>query len=132
MILVFFAMAALSACSKEDILQQEMNRLRGNWDLKEITGGFTGAGYEADFTQLIMTNSNRYSIEADNSSIEEGDYTLNIEEDELVIRFEPDVPDNRPFSEMEKTIEFKDNNRKLILIEPCCDLYTYEFERTAE
>ena len=133
---VFIALCVtmfLTACSKEDALQQEMNRLRGSWDLESISGGFAGTGYQADFIQLSMTNSNRYTLLAeDNSTIQEGSYTLSIEDDQLMIRFISDVPDNQSFDKMEKKVEWKDENRKLFLSEPCCDLYNYSFEKTTE
>ena len=132
MIIAILAVFALSACSKEDVLQQEMNRLRGTWELKDITGGIAGTGYDANFTHLFMTNNNRYQLSADDQTVQEGSYTLKIEGDKLVIRFQADADDNIPFDEFEKTIEWQDNDRKLILSEPCCDLFVYTFERTQE
>lgn len=131
-IIILLAALALGACSKEDRLAQEMNRLRGTWDLKEITGGIAGTGYEANFAQLVMRNQNRYSLLADNAPVQEGSYALAIEEDKLVIRFTADTPDNIPFDEFEKTVQWQDNDRKLILNEPCCDLFVYTFERIQE
>lgn len=129
-VLILLSALTLGACSKEDALQQEMNRLRGTWNLAEITGGIAGTGYEADFAQLEMSNRNRYRLLADGASIQEGDYELTIEEEELVIRFTPNTPDNVNFDEFEKTILWQNNNRTLILSEPCCDLFVYNFERT--
>lgn len=126
------ALFALSACSKDDALQQEMNRLRGTWELKDITGGIAGTGYDANFTHLFMANNNRYELLADDQAVQEGSYTLKIEEDKLVIQFQADAADNVPFDEFEKSVEWQDNDRKLILSEPCCDLFVYNFERTQE
>ena len=132
LIFAILAVFALSACSEDDVLQQEMNRLRGTWDLESISGGLAGTGYEANFAQLSMTNQNRYSLLADDAPVQQGSYALSIEEDKLVIRFTPDAPDNITFDEFEKTVQWHDDDRKLILSEPCCDLFVYTFERTQE
>ena len=131
-IIAVLALFVMSACSKEDALQQEMNRLRGTWELQNITGGIAGTGYDANFNQLYITNNNRYQLLSDNQAVQEGSYTLKIEDDQLVIRFEADATDNIAFDEFEKSVEWQDSNRKMRLSEPCCDLFVYDFERTQE
>lgn len=127
--IILAAILTLSSCSKDDTLQQEMNRLRGTWELKSITGGIAGTGYDANFDKLMMNNENHYSLLADGNSVQEGSYTLTIENDNLVIRFQPDAEDNITFDEFEKSVQWENNDRKLILSEPCCDLFVYIFER---
>ena len=63
-LLITLTVFALSACSKEDTLQLEKNRLEGFWLLTELTGGISGTGYEANFDHLQMTNHNRYALMA--------------------------------------------------------------------
>ena len=129
---IALSLILMTSCSKKDPLHQEMNRLRGTWLLKEISGGFAGTGYTANWTHLIMTNQNRYVLESDGSTVQEGAYELTTEDEKLIIRFEADTPDNVPFDEFEKTLSFLEDNRKIVLSEPCCDLFTYSLERTNE
>lgn len=127
--LFFTALLLWAACSKKDPLQQDMNRLQGVWNLLEISGGFAGTGYDANFTKLEMDNDGDYSLTSDEATIQEGEYKLKIEDEQLIIRFVPDGTDNIPFDDFEKSVLFQEDDNKLILSEPCCDLFTYMFER---
>ena len=131
-LLITLTVFALSACSKEDPLQHEKSRLVGFWQLTEITGGIAGTGYEANFDHLQMTNNNRYTLMVYDSFIQEGDYDLTIENDQLTIRFIPDSADTIIFDDFEKAVLFSEEDRKLVLSDPCCDLYVYLFEKEGE
>ena len=131
-LLITLTVFALSACNKEDTLQPEQNRLEGFWLLTEITGGIAGTGYEVNFDHLQMTNHNRYALMAYDSFVQEGDYDLTIENDQLIIHFIPDMADTIIFHDVEKTVLFSEQDRKLVLSDPCCDSFVYPFEREGE
>jgi len=126
---------AVTACSKEeDPFQQEKNRLQGLWLLTEITGGIAGTGYEANFSHLEMTSQDRYALLDRESSniLQEGDYRLRTENEELIITFTPDDSEEVFFYDVEKTVTFGEQDQLLTLSDPCCDLFVYQFEREEE
>ena len=61
------------------------------------------------------------------SVVQEGDYDLTIENDQLIIRFIPDMVDTIIFDDVEKTVLFSEQDRKLVLSDPCCDSFVYPF-----
>ena len=59
--------------------------------------------------------------------VQEGNYELDKEDDQLFIRFAPNAMDTTIFSDHEKTITFSNGNNNLTLTDPCCDLFIYTF-----
>ena len=131
-LLITLAAFAFFACSKEDTPWPEENRLEGFWLLTEIAGGIAGTGYEANFDHLQMTNNNRYSLMVFDAVLQEGNYELSTENDELIIRFIPDSADAIIFDDVEKVVLLSEQDQKLVLSDPCCDSFVYLFEREGE
>ena len=117
----------LSSCGEEMVVNQENEKLEGYWLLTEITGGFAGNGYKANFDHLQINKGQQYSLMVQDAVIQEGNYQLKEEEDQLFIQFIPNASDTIPFDNEEKRIILNDEGNILTLMEPCCDLYNYSF-----
>ena len=131
-ILIFLMLAGLTwtACEKSSDTQ-ETNELIGTWDLIKVTGGFSGAGYPAKFDALRIKTSEFELLKA-KSSIYTGAYTLKPttgtpDSFKISSSVQPIIDG---FSNYDKTISLSKDN--LVLSDPCCDLYTYEFTRTKD
>ena len=127
--LICLAAFTLFACSKDDEFNSENDRLEGFWLLTEVTGGIAGSGYEVNFDHLQINADNRYSLMVHDSFIQEGTYELSEEDDKILIRFNPKEEDSIVFDDHEKTIIFSEQDKKLTLTDPCCDLFVYSFEK---
>ena len=119
-----------TACEKSSD-NQENNELIGTWDLIKVTGGFSGAGYPAKFDALRIKTSEFELLKA-KSSIYSGAYTLKPitgtpDSFKITSSVQPIIDG---FSNYDKTISLSKDN--LVLSDPCCDLYTYEFTRTKD
>ena len=128
-IIIGLILSILVACSKKDDFNSEYERLEGYWLLTEITGGIAGTGYEANFDHLQVNDGQRYSLMIQDAVLQEGTYKLSEEGDQLIIHFSSANSDEITFDNELKTVVFSDEDRKLTLADPCCDLYTYSFIR---
>ena len=128
-LLTLLAVCTLAACGKDDKFETEYERLEGFWLLTDITGGFSGMGYEADFDHLQINEDQRYSLMVHDSFIQEGTYELKEENGEFIIQFKPSESDTIGFDDYDKTITFGEGNNLLTLRDPCCDLFVYTFEK---
>lgn len=131
-LLISLAVFTLSACSKDNEFTLEKDSLEGFWLLTDVTGGIAGTGYEVNFDHLQINNGETYSLMVHDSFIQEGTYELSIEDDQLLIRFIPNKVDTIVFDDFEKTIIFSEQDSKLTLTDPCCDLFVYNFEKEGE
>jgi len=130
--LISLAVFTLSACSKDDEFTIEKEPLEGFWLLTDVTGGISGTGHEVNFDHLQINDGERYSLMVHDSFIQEGTYELREEDDNLFIRFIPNMVDTIDFDDHEKTIIFSEQDSKLTLTDPCCDLLVYNFEKEGE
>jgi hypothetical protein len=117
----------ISSCQKDDSIGTAIQNLKGYWLLTEITGGFAGTGYEANFDHLQINEEQVYALMAQDAVIQEGTYQLREEEEEWIIDFIPGMMDTISFDNEEKTIIFNEGENILTLRDPCCDLYVYTF-----
>ncbi len=120
----FYFLYLFTACEKNDDVPQEQDALVGVWQLTRITGGFAGNGYPADFTEVEFKNDGTYRINNHNEAKGEGTYTLT-NTDKWTLKLLPNDTINIGFEEFAKEVVFEKD--KLILSDPCCDLFQYEF-----
>lgn len=113
-----------SACDNEDNDRSEASELVGIWKLTRITGGFSGQGYPADFTDVEFKSNGTYRINNHDEAKGEGTYSLE-NNDHLVLKLTPSDSIKIGFEEYAKDVVFEKD--KLILSDPCCDLFQYEF-----
>lgn len=113
-----------SACEQDDNDQNEQAKIVGIWELTRITGGFAGSGYPADFTTVEFKNNGTYRINNHDEAKGEGTYSL-FNNDQLELKLVPSDSINIGFEEYAKAVVF--DKEKLILSDPCCDLFQYEF-----
>ncbi|MFN7119532.1 MAG: hypothetical protein ACK4TA_22240 [Saprospiraceae bacterium] len=119
------ALIVLPACVENDVNKDEKDRLVGFWKINRISGGITGSGYPADFTAVQFHPDGTYTILDNDDVVGEGTYALVKEQDKLILRILPNDPINLIFESPEKEIVFASD--KLLIRDPCCDFYEYEF-----
>ena len=102
--------------------------LQGTWNLIAISGGIAGHGYQAKFDALKI-NASTFDLLKSKAVIYSGNYVVTpttAQPDSFKITSAPTVAEFFP-NITTKKIDFVKGN--LVLTEPCCDLYTYEFSR---
>ncbi len=113
------------SCTKDDAEKNHQDDLVGLWKLESITGGFAGTGYEADFTDVEFKSNGTYRINNHDEAKGEGNYTLDTIEGKVILRLTSSDATKITFENEEKTVTF--DREKLILSDPCCDLFQYTF-----
>lgn len=121
-LLLFFT---TTACEKEETDQNQSEEIIGSWKLTRITGGITGMGYSANFTDIEFKQNGIYSIHNNQALKGEGIYSLSQDSNELTLKLVPNDSVKITFEEHTKTVKL--DKEKLILSDPCCDLFEYEF-----
>lgn len=127
--LILLAILTLFACNKEDDVNETEELLKGFWILEDVTGGIAGTGYEVDFDQLKIGENEDYALMFHDSVLQEGSYDLREEDNSVIIQFVPNGVDSIFFDDQDKTIIFSEEDSKLTLSDPCCDLFVYAFNR---
>jgi len=126
---IYFLFTALlftiSACDGIADVPIQQSKLVGFWKLIRITGGFSGQGYPADFTNVEFKNNNTYRVNNQDEAKGEGTYTLTTTGDKLTLTLTPNDATKIGFEEYEKDVVF--DGAQLFLNDPCCDLFSYEF-----
>lgn len=124
----FSLFVMVSACGDQnDPEGTQQEPIVGVWKLIQITGGFAGHGYPADFTDVEFKSNGTYRINNHDEAKGEGTYSLDsLENNEgLILKLVPSDSVKIGFEEYAKTVIF--DKDKLILSDPCCDLFQYEF-----
>lgn len=125
-ILLFGLLAIFAFTSCEKSTDNPENKLIGTWHLAKVTGGFSGAGYAAKFDQLKFS-ATQMEMSKGSTILDSRSYTLSASNDTL--QFNITNPQADGFlNQGVKRIEFSKD--KMVLSDPCCDLYTYEFDKT--
>ena len=129
---IFFALILVfilaSACHHDKNRPAE-NLLAGEWILVEVTGGFSGEGYDPPFNQLHFTED-LYELTFNETVISSGTYTFDPAAEHGLV-FNPAGSQPSPavgFEDHDKGVTFE-GEHVLILADPCCDLFVYRFER---
>lgn len=120
---IFCLLFAMASC-QDDAQTDSREELVGVWKLTRITGGFAGTGYPADFTHIEFKDNGTYRINNQDELKGEGSYSLT-NNDKLIVKFVPADSMRISFEEYAKEVTFDKDN--LILSDPCCDLFQYEF-----
>ncbi len=105
----------------------------GNWKIKNISGGFAGQTYNPNFKYLTIEANGRFSFSNDIVKIANGILITEINSDnELLLKFNLDTTYSMSVINIStyhpKKIRLLASN-SLILDDPCCDLFSYSFER---
>ncbi|MBK6392522.1 MAG: hypothetical protein IPK94_03200 [Saprospiraceae bacterium] len=129
-LIIVIAMASFSwmACEKSSNTENATG-ITGTWNLVAVSGGITGQGYAAKF-DAIRFDDTSFDLLKNKASIYNGAYILQpnaVTPDSLKITSAPTDADF--FLNITAKGIVIDKN-KLVLTEPCCDLYSYEFSRT--
>jgi hypothetical protein len=128
-ILLFSLWAFYFTSCEKSSADTEQNDLIGRWNLVKITGGITGGGYPAPF-DAVEFKSSEFVLSKAKALILQGSYTLNSTKDTLNITSGTSTTVYFP-NEPKKSISIE-KNEKLILRDPCCDLYEYEFSKSKD
>lgn len=117
-----------------EIIPADYLKIYGKWKLYDISGGFSGAGYEPDYDYLEIKSVGIYGLLRNDKLFEFGKIELyNFDErttDFLQIRFIPDpsAGNNPNMFPPEKYLELRGNDT-LTLYSPCCDMYNHHYKR---
>lgn len=147
---IFLLMCAISSCEKDsietpsklqmlettkyfnsEIFSETDMKIYGTWKLFDISGGFSGNGYNLNFEYLEIKKYGIYGFVRNDSLKEYGKIApaLQVTNDlRLKVDFEKDEKSNSFFTDTDKYVEFTGNDT-LHLYSPCCDRYNYHFKR---
>ena len=111
----------------EEIFDSEYLDIYNSWELTEITGGLSGAGYEPDFDILEIDSFGIFRVYRNDSLFIYGKITVEEQTlDHLLVSSDADtISGGILFEDMEKYMQLDSDT--LILEAPCCDRYTYLF-----
>lgn len=123
----------------QEIIPDDYQKIYGKWKLKEISGGFSGTGYEPDYDYLEIKSVGIYGFIRNDSLFEYGKIELDtfdeispdyLQLSYLQVRLIPDYYVG-PYSYMDTPEKYIDliGNDSLVLISPCCDRYNYHYKR---
>jgi hypothetical protein len=117
------------ACESTDNPQPENNQLVGKWKLESISGGFSGAGYKANWNNIDVKNDLTYRRFNGDTLKFSSTYKFQTKDGKEHVIFAEKEGDkiNQIFESQPKT--FKLEKGRLILEDPCCDLFLYEFSK---
>lgn len=129
----FLAMVAIVAtfwaCDQKDDASPDQNEVVGKWKLEDISGGFAGNGYNADWNYLELKADLTYRRLQNDSLRYQGTYELQKKDGKTFIDFKQSAtPGNSPFDFVQKEVLLEKD--KFILSDPCCDMFQYEFSKT--
>jgi len=112
---------------KKEIFDAKYRNIYNEWELKRITGGIGGDGYDADFDRLRIDSIGIFRIYRNDSLFIYGKITLvNQTDEQLMVIFDADtVSGGIQFWDFYKYINVGDST--LELLAPCCDRFNYYF-----
>ena len=117
---------------EEEIFSDKYLDIYNNWMLTDITGGFSGEGYEADFDYMTIDSIGIFRIYRNDSLFIYGKITIEDQnDDQLLATFDADtLTGDILFDDMQKYVLIDSNS--LILYAPCCDRYNYHFTAVSD
>ena len=116
------------SCEKNDTPKPDTTELEGIWVLFEVTGGIHGEGYTPPFN-LIRFEGDQYSLWINDEQVSAGTFVYD-EDAEHGLAFQPTTQSPAVgFEQQPKSVQLEENDNRLVLADPCCDLYTYRFVR---
>jgi hypothetical protein len=123
---VFVDTVSATRYYESDIIPSQFAEIYNSWRLIRITGGYTGNGYIPDFDYITFKKNGIYCITRGDTLKEFGKISIEKHDADLVLKFIPEKMGGNYFSYVEKTVDLSHKDT-LYLIDPCCDLYNYEF-----
>jgi len=127
-LVILFAALTFTGCEKEHFYN-EYTGIYGSWTIEEISGGFSGRGYEPNFDILQIDNRMHYSLFFNYALLSEGKIEITEQSSEILrVEFKSKNNSGDPLSGWEKEVFL--NLDTLLLNDDCCDMYTYFFVRT--
>ncbi len=118
------------ACEGNDDPQAQ-NQLVGKWKLEKISGGIIGSGYKANWNSIDVKNDLTYRRFNGDTLKFSSTYKFQTKDgkEEVIFAEKPGDKINQIFESQHK--RFKLEKGRLILEDPCCDLYLYEFSKVS-
>ncbi len=127
-IFISFLTILTFACSKSNDTQTT-NPLSGTWNLVSVTGGIAGKGYPANF-DAIKFDDQSFDLVKSKSSIYKGTYSTTPDQVNPTAFNITSSEESADYFLLRKTKTIHFEKDKLILSDPCCDLYNYEFTKS--
>ncbi len=130
--LVFaFISLSLFQCEKDEG-EKSSDPYMGIWEVISVSGGFSGNGYTPDFNHLTLKDNGTYRLEMNTQLISSGTFNLYEKEQEDWISFSPASTNDQNIFESEDKMIGINTEGNLVMAEPCCDLYQYEFGKVSD
>lgn len=116
------------SCDQKDDPSPAKSAVEGKWKLETISGGFSGSGYTANWNFLELKPDLSYRRMKNDSLRYQGTYVLQQKDGKTYIYFKASAtPSSDAFENQDKEAIFE--KEKLILRDPCCDLFQYDFSK---
>lgn len=110
-----------------DPINQKFQNIYRKWEVIRITGGITGAGFKPEFNLITFKKNGIYCLSQEDTLKEYGNIRIERQDSMLILKFIPEKIGKNYFSYVEKTVNLSHKDT-LILVDPCCDLFVYEFK----
>lgn len=122
-----------AAYYESEIMGATSLEIYGKWNLVDISGGFSGSGYEPDFDFLEFKKFGIYGLVRNDTLFEYGKVALETfdpnQPEALQIRLIPEwYAGTNPYMQPEKYVVLNGLD-SLALLSPCCDMYNYHFRK---
>ena len=127
-LIFIFTLLLLPGCEKEQFYGG-YSGMYGSWTIRNVSGGFSGAGYEPDFDILQITNRMHYSLYFHDTLLSEGKIEI-LDQTSDILRIEFRSKNNSldPLTGWEKEVYLGQDT--LVMNDGCCDMYSYFFIRS--
>ncbi len=118
----------------EEIIPGNFLMIYGKWRLYDVSGGYSGEGYNPDYDYMEIKNIGIYGLVRSDSLFEYGKIQLrsseNYPEDYLPVALTPDFYGSKEakMNPRERFLYLKGKD-SLNMISPCCDRYNYHYIR---
>lgn len=114
-----------------DVFTAAHANVNGHWVVYNTSGGFSGAGYPADFQKLLIKPNGIFGILNNNSLVAYGKIVVQSQTAQaLLVEFVPQTPVNniQLLADREKYVTVR-NQDSLDLVSPCCDRFDTYLKR---
>jgi photosystem II stability/assembly factor-like uncharacterized protein len=124
---VIFLSISFSQCER-DYFSQDYDGMYGTWIIRNISGGFSGGGMEANFDVMTVSKKMHYSLYREDILISDGRIDI-IEQTNEKLRVEFN-PSNKKGDQLTGFKNVNLGQDTLWLNDDCCDQYSYFFVRS--
>lgn len=109
---------------------QDYDGIYGKWEIRNISGGFTGRGFIPKYDILEIDNKMQFSLFRNDTLVSKGKVSI-LEKTSEVLRIEM-ISKSNDVNYLSGVKNVRLSSDTLLLYDDCCDLYSYLFVRPKE